>query len=177
MRWQCQTQSGQYGKFLVDFEGRARGNTMEGRVKVEEDRYTDSAYRWEEERSLTREATDLEGTWSIVHPDDQRSLELTVEHGDGGTRANLSDGDQRVEIQDFYDFGGGFYFTYLYSDWGRDTKLTGNPGWLIGKAHVAGDTLTGEVRFYRASHRFNGDKGVKKEKLQTETWSTERVRR
>lgn len=177
VRWQCLPKSVAYGAFLVDFEGRARGNTMEGRVKVVEGRRPESGYRWEEERSLTREATDLEGTWSFVHPDDQRPLELTVERGDGGTKANLLDRDQRIELRDFYEFGGGFYFTYLYGDKGWGIDINEDTGWLIGKAHIAGDTLSGEVQFYVSTLLGTAKKGEDARNPKIEAWSAERLRR
>ena len=52
---------------------------------------------------------------------------------------------------DFYDFGGGFYFTLLAGIDQNTYEFTGEPedaGWLIGEGALDDGKPTGAVKFY-----------------------------
>ena len=79
-------------------------------------------------------------------------------------------GGQPIQVTDFYDSGGGLYFTLLLGLEGsrptRGSHLTGpDDGWVVGEAVAQDGTLQGTIAFYsyanpllHFSHRGQPDK-------------------
>ena len=80
-------------------------------------------------------------------------MQLKVERRDGRLAATYVDRGQKLPIRDFYDFGGGFYFTLLIGREGGNyreysLKVDDDCGWLIGEGVVGDSGLTGTILFY-----------------------------
>jgi hypothetical protein len=74
------------------------------------------------------------------------------------------DRDKSVSISDFYDCGGGFYFTLLVGSEGensRPTTTNEDTGWLIGEGVVDRGELKGTIEFY-PYYVMPGPPGLKK---------------
>jgi hypothetical protein len=52
-------------------------------------------------------------------------------------------------VNDFYEYGGGFYFTLLLGRMANGARETGpGNGWLVGEAVSEDGTLKGTIAFY-----------------------------
>ena len=51
-------------------------------------------------------------------------------------------------MTDFYDFGGGFYFTLLIGRKGSSIRITEDTGWLIGEGILDNGEIKGTITFY-----------------------------
>ena len=56
--------------------------------------------------------------------------------------------NQALPVTDFYDFGGGFYFTLLPGRKGALIRITKDTGWLIGEAVLDAAALEGKIEFH-----------------------------
>lgn len=142
--------NGGYGQFLLLFDGHVHKNTMQGTLAVtEHGRLQERA--WEAQRD--KEA-DFTGTWEWPCASGSRSVRLRIERRDGQLVATYLDRDQEVRVTDFYDFGGGFYFTLLIGRKGHGIRITEDTGWLIGEGLLENGELKGTIEFYpwKTSH-------------------------
>lgn len=124
------------------FDGYADGDTIRGKAALG---------RGEAERSikLKREKTDLTGRWEWSAFPRSRTVGLNISKDDNRLIATFLDGSKSIPVSDFYDFGGGFYFTLLIGRGEQGIVITEDTGWLIGEGVVDRDrSLKGSVEFY-----------------------------
>jgi len=144
LRFEGQPKNMPYGKFRVIFDGRVSGDTMRGKLEVFENDQL-KQYQWEAQR----EKVDFTGTWQWPFSTDKRPVKLKIEKHAGRLKATYLDRDRSIPVSDFYDFGGGFYFTLLI---GRtpDGGIVCNKdtGWLIGEGIMEQGMLKGKIEFY-----------------------------
>ncbi|MFC1738190.1 hypothetical protein ACFL1G_03960 [Planctomycetota bacterium] len=95
-----------------------------------------------------RDRADYTGTWEWPCATGTRSVRLRIEQRDGSFVAMYLDGDKEIPITDFYDWGGGFYFTLMIGRKGASTKITEDTGWLIGEGIIDHGKLKGTIEFY-----------------------------
>jgi len=134
---------GSYGQFQVRFDGHVKGNAMKGTLAVtDQDRLQEHA--WEAQR----DKVDFTGTWEWPCDSGPRSVRLRIERRDAHLTATYMDRDQALPVTDFYDCGGGFYFTLLIGRQERSLRVTEDTGWLIGEAVLDHGALKGKTEFY-----------------------------
>lgn len=143
MRFWCTPTGMPYGQFELRFDGHVQENTMKGTLAVR-DRGQLQESSWEAQR----EKVDYTGTWEWPCATGTRSVRLRIEQSDGHLIATYLDGDQALPVTDFYDFGGGFYFTLLIGRKGNSIKITKDTGWLIGEGLLENGELKGTIEFY-----------------------------
>ncbi len=132
-----------YGQFEMRFDGHVNGDTMQGTLAVsEKDRLHESA--WE----AKRDKANFAGTWEWPCASGTRSVKLRIERRDSHLVATYQDRDQAVPVTDFYDCGGGFYFTLLIGRQGDGVRITEDTGWLIGEGVLDHGALRGTIEFY-----------------------------
>lgn len=139
------------------FEGHCGGDTLEGSLWMPEGTNT-LEFKW----AGRRQPTDFTGTWEWAGPSNS-PVQLRIERRGGQLAATYTDKNrlgtaygrtgQPIPVTDFYDFGGGLYFTLLLGLEG--TRLSGGSrragpedGWLIGEAIAQENTLSGTIAFY-----------------------------
>lgn len=145
VRFWCRPDNMAYGRFALRFDGHVHENTMQGTLVVEEEgRFQERA--WEAQR----DKADFAGTWEWPCASGPRSVKLRIERRDGQLIATYLDQDRTLPVADFYDCGGGFYFTLLIGrqDDRPSLRITEDTGWLIGEAVLDDDTLQGRIEFY-----------------------------
>jgi SAM-dependent methyltransferase len=139
------------------FEGRVKDETLNGSLWVPQGQATREC-KW----VGRRDQADLTGTWEWLGPKNS-PVQLKIERRHGrltatyvdksrATRYDPKEG-QPIPVTDFYDFGGGFYFTLLLGLEGN--RITGGArragpedGWLVGEAVAQEGTLQGTIAFY-----------------------------
>jgi len=168
LRLECLATNRYYSQFRMFFDGRVTGDTLQGRVWISDTNST-REFPW----TATRDKADFTGTWEWTGPWD-KPVQLHVERRDGRLAATYFDASREVPayvgrnkpipIEDFYDFGGGIYFTLLL---GREAtggqasytvarlqhhttsrRLGREDGWVIGEAICANANLVGTIAFY-----------------------------
>lgn len=77
-----------------------------------------------------------------------RPVRLRIERSDGNLIATYLDQDKALPVTDFYDWGGGFYFTLIGRSKSGGIKLSKNTGWLIGEGILDYGALKGTTEFY-----------------------------
>ena len=145
--------------FMMMFDGHVTGHALKGTLAM---LGGDQARElpWE----ARRDSADFTGTWEWLALTNT-PVQLKIERHDGRltatyqdkSRATLADpnGSQPMPVADFYDFGGGFYFTLLLGREGTSRRMGPDEGWLIGEARLLGNALTGSIAFYPYSqHTF-----------------------
>jgi len=146
------TNAGYFGLPLLSFDGHVTNDTITGTVTVSEGRTTAEPREW----SARRGAVDWTGIWTWPGPN-RNPVELKIERQQGrlvGTYDDPSRDElpyrkhERVEINDIYDFGGGFYFTHLLGAAGGTRRMGTNDGWLIGEGVIVDGTVDGTIAFY-----------------------------
>lgn len=144
IRLHCIPTNRPYGKFLTWTEGKVKGDTLQGSVWVMENGET-TKIPW----TSQRKKGDYSGTWEWNGPTNN-PVRLNIERRNGTLQATYIDGGQRVPVGDFYDHGGGFYFTLLLGSDGAGRRTGPGTGWLVGKAVASptGDQLEGTIGFY-----------------------------
>jgi len=144
VRFWCKPDKVPYGSFELRFDGHVRENTMKGTLAVVNKRQVQE-YEWKAQRAKV----DFTGTWEWPCASGPRLVKLLVEQRNGRLIATYSDRDQKKPVADFYDCGGGLYFTLLI---GRQDDvsitITEDTGWLIGEAVLDDGTLKGKIEFY-----------------------------
>jgi SAM-dependent methyltransferase len=139
---------------LMWFDGHATNDVLRGKLWISRRPGTTEA-DW----TARRDGTDLTGLWEWPGPKDL-PVQLKIQRRDGQLTATYIDKNRDVPmyatkeldglpVSDFYDFGGGFYFTLLL---GRDRsgarRLGPEDGWVIGEAIGADSSLAGAIAFY-----------------------------
>jgi SAM-dependent methyltransferase len=125
----------------IRFDGHVNGNTMHG--SLAKGQFGEHA--WE----AKRDEVDLTGTWEWPCLSGARSVRLRVERRDAHLLATYLDRNKEVPITDFYDCGGGFYFTLLIGREGENgLGITEDTGWLIGEGVLDRGELKGTIEFY-----------------------------
>ena len=170
-----------YFEFGIMFDGHIRENTMRGKLAVLE-RSQIREDQWESRR----DKADFTGTWEWNGPVGARPVHLKIEKRDGtwlgdyldrGWNSRAANGLETT-VRDFYDFGGGFYFTFLI---GRERNKGGlgygilvdeNAGWLTGEAIAESNGVKGTISFYPYSERPKKDIVVQQG---SQPWSPRRV--
>ena len=132
-----------HGQFELRFDGHVHENTMRGTMVVI-DHGQVQEHAWEAQR----DKADFTGTWEWPCASGSRSVRLRIEQRNGHFMATYLDRDQTVPVTDFYDCGGGFYFTLLIGRDGDGMKITEDTGWLIGEAALDHGELKGRIEFY-----------------------------
>lgn len=134
---------GDYGQFQVRFDGHVHDNTMQGTLAM-----TDRDQLQEHTWNAQRDKADFAGTWEWPCASGPRLVRLRIEQRDGQFTATYLDRDQVVPVTDFYDFGGGFYFTLMIGREGNSTRITEDTGWLIGEGILDNGEIKGRIEFY-----------------------------
>lgn len=137
--WCIPTNQPWYGSQMW-FEGHAKGDTLDGSLWLPQGNETRQCH-W----VGNREPADLTGTWEWSGPSNS-PVQLKIERRDGRlaatyvdrSRATLYDraGGRPIPVHDFYDCGGGFYFTLLLGLEGNSlmhgSRRAGpEDGWLV----------------------------------------------
>jgi len=158
LRFECNPANQPYYEFRLVFDGRVRGDSLNGTMTILEGKEFRQC-QWEGHRARS----DFSGTWEWAGPVGERPVRLQIEQRDGKWVGTYTDPgwpsgfsyEMETSVTDFYDFGGGFYFTYLIGRSnhrpGGGYSLSGDPnntGWLIGEAIVDGGDIKGTVSFY-----------------------------
>lgn len=143
MRFWCKPAGMPYGQFELRFDGHVHENTMQGTVAVR-DHGQLQEHSWRAQRS----EVDFTGTWEWPCASGPHSVRLRIERRDGHLIATYLDRDQELPVTDFYDCGGGFYFTLLIGRKGHSIKITEDTGWLIGEGILEHGALKGTIEFY-----------------------------
>ena len=132
-----------YGRFQIRFDGHVRENVLKGTLEI-----TDPNRSYEVAWEGQRDKVSLAGQWEWTCATGDRPVRLRVERRAGRLVATYSDGNKQVPVPDFYDFGGGFYFTLLIGREGSSLTVTEDTGWLIGEGVVDQGELRGMIDFY-----------------------------
>ena len=152
------TNTSYYGQPLMWIDGYATNNVLTGSLwVVERERGPDrTARETRSEWSARRDPADLAGLWTWLGPRDS-AVELKVERRNGRLTATYEDPRRDVPqyakqgpipVTDFYDFGGGFYFTLLLGQEGSSRRMGPDDGWLIGETVAINDSLSGTIAFH-----------------------------
>ena len=169
LRMQCLASNrNYYSQFRMWFDGRVAGDTLQGKVWISDTNST-REFAW----TATRDQADLTGTWEWTGPWG-KPVELRVDRRDGRLAATYFDPSRElptyagrnkpIPIEDFYDFGGGIYFTLLLgreATGGRASytvariqhptthrRLGPEDGWVVGEAIGPSSGLAGTIAFY-----------------------------
>jgi len=143
VRFWCRPGRMEYGQFVIRFDGHIQGNTMRGTLAVTEHGKI-REHKWEAQR----DEADFTGTWEWTCAPGQRSVRLRIEQRDGHLVATYLDRERVLPVTDFYDFGGGFYFTVLIGREGHGIKISEDTGWLVGEGILEQGAIKGTVEFY-----------------------------
>jgi len=143
LRFWCTPAGMPYGQFEIRFDGHVQENTMRGTLAVK-----DHGQLQESSWQAQREKVDYTGTWEWPCATGPRSVRLRIEQRDGHLIATYLDRDQALPVTDFYDFGGGFYFTLLIGRERASIRIMEDTGWLIGKGIIDHGKLKGTIYFY-----------------------------
>ncbi len=145
VRFWCRPDNMAYGRFELRFDGHVHENMMQGTMAV-----VDEGRLQECEWKPQRGKADFTGTWEWPCASGSRSVKLRIEQRDGQLIATYLDQDRTLPVTDFYDCGGGFYFTLLIGreDEGGSVRITEDTGWLIGEAVLDDGVLKGRIEFY-----------------------------
>lgn len=96
-----------------------------------------------------RNKAEATGTWEWTGPG-ETAVRLKIERRHGQLSATYIDAEQVVPVRDFYDFGGGFYFTLPLGLQG--SSYVARPpmpsGWMIGEGIATNNAITGIIAFY-----------------------------
>ncbi len=156
LRLHCIPTNASYGAFLVWFDGHTRGDTLQGSLSVRGGPQNPDS-QW----TARRDKADFAGTWEWTRATNA-PVQLKIERRNGRWTAIYTDpnrevpawagGNQPIPVDDFYDFGGGFYFTVKVGQLrepGGASQMTGpGNGWLVGEAIVQDNTLVGNIALY-----------------------------
>lgn len=154
---------------LIRFDGHVNKDAMQG--SLVNGQLPDRA--WE----AKRDKVDLAGTWEWPCLSGERPVRLRVERSDGRLIATYLDRDKTVPIADFYDCGGGFYFTLLIGREGENGLIINeNTGWLIGEGVVDHGELKGSIGFYPYTDMPNVPGGKKASPTVIRNWAPRSIK-
>ena len=145
----------------IRFDGHAKGDTLDGVLSVTRGKETREV-KW----IGHRDKADLTGTWEWLGPSNS-PVQLQIERRDKGLAATYFDKSRAriyepqrgwpIAVDDFYDCGGGFYFTLLLGRTAQGGRELGpDNGWLVGEAVAEDGTLKGTIAFYPYSDQILG---------------------
>ncbi len=145
----------------IRFDGHAKGDTLDGVLEVTQGKESREV-KW----TGHRDKADLTGTWEWLGPSNS-PVQLQIERGDNGLAATYFDKSRArpfepqrgwpIAVNDFYDCGGGFYFTLLLGRTAQGGRELGpDNGWLVGEAVAEDGTLKGTIAFYPYSDQILG---------------------
>ena len=143
VRYECEPDHLPYGQFQLKFDGHIRNETMQGTLSV----YDHGQHReraWEAQRAKA----DPTGTWEWPAAMGTHSVRLRIEGPEGHRIATYLDREETVPVTDFYDYGGGLYFTHMIGREGNSIRGDPDTGWLIGEAVADHGALKGKIEFY-----------------------------
>ena len=122
-------------QFELRFDGHVREDTMQGTL---------SAYDQPREHAwkAQRDKADFTGTWEWPCASGPRAVRLRIEKRDGHLTATYLDRDRSMPVTDFYDCGGGFYFTLMIN------SVENGRGWLIGEGVLDKSVINGTIEFH-----------------------------
>jgi hypothetical protein len=143
VRFWCRPNNVPYDRFELRFDGHVHENTMRGTLAVADQNQIQEC-AWEAQRGKA----DFTGTWEWPCASGKRSVKLRIERRDGHLIASYMDQDQTTPVTDFYDYGGGFYFTLLIGREEQSLKITEDTGWLIGEGVLDHGEVKGRIEFY-----------------------------
>ena len=158
--WCIPTNQAWYGSQMW-FDGHAKGDTLNGSLWVPQGNEARQC-NWVGHR----EPADLAGTWEWPGPSNS-PVQLKLERRDGRFAATYVDQSRAtpynpaegrpIPVRDFYDCGGGFYFTLLLGLEGNNlmhgSRRAGpQDGWLVGEAVAQDGALRGTITFYPYAH-------------------------
>ena len=147
IRFWCRPDNVPYGRKELRFDGQVLENTMSGKVIITEEG-KNKEYEWKAQR----EKVDFTGTWEWPCATGPRLVKLHIERENGKLTAKYMDvffdQEKVLPVADFYDFGGGFYFTILIGSNEHGVVITQDTGWLIGEAILEEGSLSGKIEFY-----------------------------
>ena len=137
-----------YAGFRMIYDGHAKDGALEGRLDV-----IAGGKEFKGNWFAKRQLCDFTGEWEWSKPAPDRSVKLGIVRTNGGYVATFFDKGKQLQVEDFYDFGGGFYFTHMMDKleispgvW--SVQLTKDAGWLIGEALAEGPGMTGSLQFF-----------------------------
>jgi SAM-dependent methyltransferase len=157
LRCWCISTNRDFYFYSIWFEGHAMDDTLTGNLWVPQGKDTREV-KW----ASRRDKVDFTGTWEWTGPMDS-PVQLKIEQRDGRLTATYADTNRTalvylgkskpIPVTDFYDFGGGFYFTLLLGLEGNSITTGGRragpeDGWLIGEGIATSNTLSGTIAFY-----------------------------
>jgi len=143
---------GDISQFEVRFDGQVEGDLMKGTLSIR-----DKDKGQEGTLEARREKADLTGTWKLADFRGEHPAQITIERKDGRLTSQYLGQDEAIPITDFYDFGGGFYFTHMVGRNGDTIYVTEkNPGWLIGEGVLEDGQQKGNTEFYPYENKFPG---------------------
>ena len=152
VRFWCNPKDKPYGKGQLIFDGSVHGDTMKGKVaEIGNDQINEYEFQ------AGRDKADLTGTWEWQPASKPHQVKLRIENHDSKLTATYLDRDRAIPVPDFYNFGGGFYFTLLVGFEESTREFADDPedaGWLIGEGALDDGILNGTVMFYPYSMPF-----------------------
>ncbi|MHC4962871.1 MAG: methyltransferase domain-containing protein [Planctomycetota bacterium] len=151
LRFWCSPDGKGYGDWQIIFDGSVHGDIIKGKV-VEIGNNGFNEYEFQ----AVRDKADLTGTWEWPSASKPHQVKLRIENHDNQLTATYLDRDRGVPVTDFYNFGGGFYFTVLVGFEENTFEFIDGPedaGWLIGEGTLDDGMLNGTVMLYPYSMR------------------------
>lgn len=131
----------------IRFDGRIEGDTLRGQLE-----FLGRTEPKKAQCSARRQPGDFSGIWKWSGPG-PAPLMMEIRRKNGRMGATLSHRERQYRIDDFYDFGGGFYFTHMFGRvetspgvWGLE--LTEDAGWLVGEAIGDDQGLAGTLWWF-----------------------------
>ncbi|MHC5074965.1 MAG: L-rhamnose mutarotase [Planctomycetota bacterium] len=132
-----------YGQCELRFDGHVHEKKMEGTLAIK-DHDQLQEFQWQAQR----DKVDYTGTWQWPCASGERSVSLLIEKKNGYLTATYLDQDKTLPVHNFYDFGGGFYFTLLIGRTEHGIRITEDTGWLVGEGIIDKGQLIGKIEFY-----------------------------
>ena len=144
LRYWCNPDKMPYGQDQMWFDGNVKEDAMKGTLTAKE-----GGQIQERGCEAQRDKADFTGTWEWPSlTSDSHSVRLRIEQRDGHPVATYIDGDKELPVPDFYDFGGGFYFTMLIGRKEHSLVLSADTGWLIGDGVLEDGAIKGRIEFH-----------------------------
>jgi SAM-dependent methyltransferase len=155
-----------YDQSELRFDGHVHDNTMQGTLAM-----TDHGQLLERAWEARRDKADFAGTWEWPCASGPRSVRLCIERRDGHLMATYLDRDQTMPVTDFYDCGGGFYFTLLIGRGGDSFTINKDTGWLIGEGVLGHGALKGKIEFHPYEDMAGAPDGKKASQPVVQDWT------
>gem|GEM_PF-3400122 len=168
-QFRCTGYIGQTSAQVLEFDGHVEWDELDGILTVQlpgrhgsretEVRFSPTARGAFDQGKFRarREPANYVGLWEWTDPVTTRPVRLRLQKQNSSIIATYVDGDKTFPINDFYDFGGGFYFT-VRIPWRAELKLhvpsaesVGTShwhAWLVGYGTIEAGSLKGELGFY-----------------------------